>query len=80
MMKSVGILRRSCREIEIETEITKLMGLKEAHVRSMPPIYVKFGSFGLDSDASLERDDVSCVEFFLFDETAPSFGHHVALA
>lgn len=51
----------------------------------MPPVdkqYVlSFLRFVVLGDvATVERDGVSVVEFLLFDETAPSFGHHVALA
>ncbi|WZZ39280.1 hypothetical protein YC2023_035539 [Brassica napus] len=51
----------------------------------MPPVNEKyvlsFLRFVIVGDVStVERDDVSALEFHFFDETTPSFSHHVALA
>lgn len=57
----------------------------EVCVGSMPPVNEKyvlsFLRFVIVGDVStVERDDVSALEFHFFDETTPSFSHHVALA
>lgn len=57
----------------------------EVYVCSMPPIdehyFPLFVRLVIVGDvATVERDGVSGVELLLFDETVPTFSHHVALA
>jgi len=48
-------------------------------IGSSPPIYVQSMSIHI-AKATLERDNVTCIQLLLLHKTAPPFCHHIALA